>query len=390
MARKTSKKGLHKVGRPRSGPQKSASARGKAPRGGARMQQQTLPFEAKKTETAKALAPRPLPAGDVPVYAQRLLDLTAAHSLATWAAAYLQDEVAGVQARNTFEAKVRDLGAFIGWIAKAHGVAVIEEWMPRDTHRYLKSLERAGKSASTVNRVFASVRRFARWAQEQPGGVFGRHGSPTRGVKELATDEPSCKKLSAQDVHRLLRAADRLVAAEKRKNARPRRNRAILALLLYTGLRVSELTALQTSQWREKHLTNVARKGRGRTKAIYLVKDCLEALSDYEKTERRLDDPAETAEQLFLGPGGAPMVRQTMGALLKAIAYEASKNLKEPIYLHPHRLRHTFGALHRAHSGSDTETAAALGHAGLNHVRRYIRKSDTERQEALEKMFEDR
>ena len=155
MAGKTSKKGLHKVGRPRSGPQKSASARGKAPRGGARMQQQTLSFEADKTGTSKALAPRPLPAGDVPVYAQRLLDLTAAHSLATWAAAYLQDEVAGVQARNTFEAKVRDLGAFVVWMAKAHGVAAIEEWMPRDTHRYLKSLERAGKSASTVNRVFA-------------------------------------------------------------------------------------------------------------------------------------------------------------------------------------------------------------------------------------------
>ena len=388
MARKTSKKGLHKAAGPRLGPKKVSSGQDEPLPGTPRMKQQALSFEADKTGTSKALAPRPPPAGDVPVYAQRLLDLTAAHSLATWAAAYLQDEVAGVQARNTFEAKVRDLGAFIGWIAKAHGVAVIEEWMPRDTHRYLKSLERAGKSATTVNRVFASIRRFARWAQEQPGGVFGRHDSPTRGVKELATDEPSCKKLSAQDVHRLLRAADRLVAAEQRKNARPRRNRAILALLLYTGLRVSELTALQASQWREKHITNVARKGRGRTKAIYLVKDCMEALSDYETTERRLDDPAQTADELFLGPGGAPMVRQTVGAVLKAIAYEASKNLKEPIYLHPHRLRHTFGALHRAHSGSDTETAAALGHAGLGHVRRYIRKSQSEREEALDNMFE--
>ena len=118
------------------------------------------------------------------------------------------------------------------------------------------------------------------------------------------------------------------------------------------------------------------------------MKDCLEALRDYEKTERRLDDPAETADQLFLGPGGAPMVRQTVGAVLKAIAYEASKNLKEPIYLHPHRLRHTFGALHRAHSGSDTETAAALGHAGLGHVRRYIRKSQSEREEAMESVFD--
>ena len=389
MAQKTAEKGLHTAGRARSRSKKASSGHDGPPPGTPRTKQQALPFEANKTGTAKAQAPRPPLAGDVPVYAQRLLDLTAAHSLATWAAAYLQDAVAGIQARNTFEAKVRDLGAFVGWMANTDGAALIEEWVPRDTHRYLKSLERAGKSAPTVNRAFASVRRFARWAQEQPGGVFGRHGSPVRGAKELATDETSCKKLSAQDVHRLLRAADRLVAAEQRKNARPRRNRAILALLFYTGLRVSELTALKASQWREKHLVNVARKGRGRTKAIYLVKDCLEALSDYEKTERQLDDPAETSDHLFMGPGGAPMVRQTVGVVLKAIAYEASKNLKEPIYLHPHRLRHTFGALHRAHSGSDTETAAALGHAGLGHVRRYIRKSDSERQEALEEMFGD-
>ena len=387
MAQKTPKKGLHKVGRPRLGAQKAASGQGKAPRGVPRMQQQALPFGASNGEQTKALVSRTHQAVEIPAYAQRFLALTPTHSLATWVAAYLQDEVAGVQARNTFEAKLRDLGAFVAWMVRAHGVAAIEEWVPRDTHRYLKSLERDGRSATTVNRAFASIRRFARWAQEQPGGIFGRHGSPTRGVKELATDEPSCKKLGSQDVHRLLRAADRLVAAEHRKNARPRRNRAILALLLYTGLRVSELTALQSTQWRERHLYNVVRKGRARTKAIYMVKNCLDALAGYVETERRIDDPTGTAEALFLGPQSAPMARQTVGAVLKAIAYEASKNLKQAIELHPHKLRHTFGALHRAHSGSDTETAAALGHAGLGHVRRYIRKSEAERQGALEEMF---
>ena len=170
MAQKTSQKGLHKVGRARSRPKKASSGQDRPAPGTPWMKQQTLPFEANKTGTVKSLASRPPPAGDVPVYAQRLLGLTAAHSLATWAAAYLQDEVAGIQASNTFEAKVRDLAAFVAWVAKAHGVAVIEEWVPRDTHRDLKILERAGKSATTVNRVFASIRRFARWAQEQPGG----------------------------------------------------------------------------------------------------------------------------------------------------------------------------------------------------------------------------
>ncbi len=50
-----------------------------------------------------------------------------------------------------------------------------------------------------------------------------------------------------------------------------------------------------------------------------------------------------------------------------------------PMTLHPHQLRHTFGALYREASGSDTETAAALGHAGLQYVGRYVRKTDNER-----------
>ncbi len=40
----------------------------------------------------------------------------------------------------------------------------------------------------------------------------------------------------------------------------------------------------------------------------------------------------------------------------------------EGIVLHPHRLWHTFGARYREASGSDTETAAALWHAGLGYV----------------------
>ena len=71
------------------------------------------------------------------------------------------------------------------------------------------------------------------------------------------------------------------------------------------------------------------------------------------------------------------------------MAEEASKHKDSPLHLHPHRLRHTFGAEYREKTGSDTETATALGHAGLQHVGRYVRRSTEEREQLGERLFED-
>ncbi len=66
------------------------------------------------------------------------------------------------------------------------------------------------------------------------------------------------------------------------------------------------------------------------------------------------------------------------------IAEEDSKHKSDPIEIHPHRLRHTFGAEMREKTGSDTETAALLGHAGRKHVGRYVRNTQAEREAILE------
>lgn len=334
-------------------------------------------------------APRPEDDG-MPAYLVAFRGLMGSHDLALWIARYLKDEVAGIQAANTLEGKVRDFRAFVQWMVHATGQATLAEWLPRDTQSYVRHLMGQRRAPATVNRHLATLRRFARWAQDQPGGLLQRHGSPMRGIKDVTTDEPECKKLDATDIHRVFRAADRLVDLAGRANARPRRNRAILSVLYHTGLRVSELCALRMDQLRGKHLLNVRRKGRTITKKIYLVADCLDALHDYLTHEWHLDAPAGPKDEqgLFLGGPGRALGRGHVGIILREIAAEASKKLKEPIELHPHRLRHTFGALYREKSGSDTETAAALGHTGLAHVSRYVRKSQKEREDAMEKIFE--
>ena len=120
--------------------------------------------------------------------------------------------------------------------------------------------------------------------------VIVEPGVPTRGIRALDVDA-DCKKLTRQDVQQLFKAADALIMTEDRSNAVPRRNRAILAVLYYTGLRVSELVALRRDQYRKSYLVNVARKGKARSKELYLVAEFRRQLDLYIETEPQRDDP---------------------------------------------------------------------------------------------------
>ena len=315
--------------------------------------------------------------------------LSAQHSLARFATLYISTEVYGIQAKNTLQAKVSDIGGFIRWFVATNGHGEIRDWMPRDTMTYLLHVEKRDKKASaTINRIFASLRHFARWVHDQPGNIFSTHGLPTRGIKELSLDEPDCKKLSKVEIHRLFRAADTLCMTETKSMQRPRRNRAVFAVLYSTGLRVSELIALERHQYDGKYLTDVKRKGRGRTRGLYLVSETRIFLDEYLATERHSDNPKGVFQPLFLADAsGNIMKRQRIREGLLRLGQEAGKHSHAPILVYPHRLRHTFGAEYREKTGSDTETASALGHASLKYVGRYVRKTAEERETTLESIF---
>lgn len=310
-------------------------------------------------------------------------------SLPYWAVRYLEAEVYGVQSRHTFDAKSRDLSGFVRWFHEVNGHVMIEQWMPRDTQGYLDHLDELGRAPGTINRAFTSIRRFARWCSEQKNSPF-LFGLPTKGIKERSVDEADAKKLGRREVHQLFKAADSLVLTEKHKNSRPRRNKAVLALLYYTGLRVSELTGLKRSQYDGKYLRRLKRKGR-KYQDVYLNSKCRAPLDDYLDVERPRDDPDDELGPLFLSTQGAKHLnRSRVNQMLRHLAEEANKHCGdgEKITAHPHQLRHTFGSIYREKTGSDTETAAALGHAGLKYVGRYVRKTQAEREQVLEEAFD--
>ncbi len=268
-----------------------------------------------------------------------------------------------------------------------------------------------------------TLKHFARWVHEQPGGVFLRHGLPVAEVECLSIEEPECKKLTDAQIDALFAAARVLVAearssptmsgpknagaapwttgpdASKRQTrSRPRRNLALLAVLYYTGLRVSEVIELTRAQYDGTALYSVARKGGRQTRKLVLHPECTRLVDDYLACEREsdianLDDArgdggaVDASRPLFVSAGtGGCIDRIRVGRMLARLADRAATMpgyTGESFHVHPHRLRHTFGAAYRAASGSDTETAAALGHAGLQYVGRYVRETDAERLHTL-------
>ena len=311
--------------------------------------------------------------------------LTNRSNLVSWAQAYLIANVIDVQAVNTAQAKIRDLRLFMTFFESVNGHLLIDQWLPRDTRAFLNHLAELGRAPTTINRAFATLRHFARWAHSQPKTPFARVGLPTAAIKELSVEEPEAKKLEQREVFRLLKAADLLVLTQRRRNSRPKRNRAIFVVLLYTGLRVTEIINLKLSQWDGKRFVDVRRKGNVRSRSVYLKKSARALLQEYLESERAID-AARCSDHVFLSASHAGgLKRAQVNEVLHRIAEEATKHGGD-IHLHPHRLRHTFAFNVREINGSDSETARLLGHQSDKYAGRYARHTEAEREAVLEQL----
>ena len=182
------------------------------------------------------------------------------------------------------------------------------------------------------------------------------------------------------EVTRLKSTAEQLIAIQTRANQLPRRNFAVLIVLLHTGLRISELCRLTLAQYAEKHFTNVQRKGKGVTRKVFLSKAAREALDDYLDEERGRDPGP-----LFQTKDGNQLDRKRADTALRRIAKHANATLpaEEQIHLSAHVLRHTF--LRTAAVDHGVQNAKELsGHASDQYIWRYVQPSDEEKAEAVE------
>lgn len=168
----------------------------------------------------------------------------------------------------------------------------------------------------------------------------------------------------------------RLLAAPDEATPRGARDRAMMALLYGSGLRVSELCGLRVQDL-DRRRGVVAAFGKGGKRRLVPVGEvALESVDRYLEVRRA--HPSAASSVLFLSPSGGPLTRQAVWKILGR--YGRALGLRKPVS--PHKLRHSF-ATHLLRGGADLRSVQTmLGHADISTTEVYTHVADDHVQRA--------
>lgn len=250
---------------------------------------------------------------------------------------------------------LQQFGAFLraegcSWTQVDRGVA----------RRYMASMQRRGLAPSSIARKLAALRTFYAYLVRiarlptHPLSGLGTPKQPQRLPRYLSVDETVA-----------------LLSAPDPSTPRGLRDRAILEALYSTGLRVSELVALDLGDvdWGRRE---VRVRGKGDKERIAIFgQPARRALRAYLRSARPKLANERSGAAFFLNRFGGRLTDRSVRALVGEYARMAG--LEDNVT--PHTLRHTF-ATHLLEGGANLRIVQELlGHARLTTTQRYTHVS---------------
>lgn len=253
------------------------------------------------------------------------------------------------RAANTIQAYARDLALFTEFCEKHH----ISD--PKNVDRafilgFLSTRRKGGAADSTVTRNLVTLRNFFRfltgegWIERDPAELI-----------ELPKPRRTLPKAILSD------QVEKLLDAPNENKPTGARDRAMLAVLYATGVRVSELVRMKTRLVNlDAGFVRVVGKGdKERLVPFGLV--AREKVEQYLGSAREVLLKGRRCAELFVTARGAAMTRQAFWHIIKKYAIVAGIDSG----ISPHTLRHTF-ATHLVEHGADLRIVQEmLGHADI-------------------------
>jgi integrase/recombinase XerD len=256
-------------------------------------------------------------------------------------------------AANSIEAYGRDLARFAAGCRPAAG----EDFPGAESiSLYLQSLSRQGLGSRSIARHLTTLRNFATYLLRE--GKISKDPTASLALPRQWQNLP--KFLNHSEIDRLFEAPDP-------NTPNGVRDRAMVELLYSSGLRVSELCAVQLSDFNaELGVIRVVGKG-NKQRLVPVGRSAAAALTLYQRTGRPALLGKRGSRYLFVTSRGTKITRQGFWKLLRAYGIKAGILRR----LTPHVLRHSF-ATHLLEGGADLRSVQTmLGHADISTTQIY-------------------
>ena len=265
-------------------------------------------------------------------------------------------------AANTISAYRNDLGQFRQFVDTSGGNGRAESWTHVDQpllQQYISSLRARDYADATVARKVAAVKSFFNYLTAE--GLVPN--DPTESLSSPRVGKTLPKALSVREVDELLEQP------RKRSTPESKRDRAMLELLYATGMRVSELVALNLDsiELHNNRATVRCLGKRGKERLIPIHEQAVHALRIYLQQARPELARSRREKALFINRRGERLTRQGFWLILKN--YAKAANIPNDVT--PHTLRHSF-ATHMLRGGAPLRSVQELlGHANISTTQVY-------------------
>ncbi len=262
-------------------------------------------------------------------------------------------------APNTIQAYRNDLTQFLNFALNER--PSLTQWGRVDKPLlllFLSHLKHRRYTAASISRKIAVIKTFYQFLAKHNRIPF----NPTSVLASPKVEKQVPQVLSPEAIERLL------ALPASYSTPRAFRDRAILELLYASGMRVSELAALDVDDVNLLNQTIQCARRHAKRRVIPISPRAAEALDDYLQDGRPALGVANV-QALFVNPHGERLTRQGLWFILKEYVKDAE--ITTPVT--PNTLRHSF-AVHQLSRGEAlSNVQRQLGHSSKASTRFYLR-----------------
>ena len=250
--------------------------------------------------------------------------------------------------------QLRNLQRFL---EKEFSISGIEDVKPSHIKRFLAMMDDAGRKPQYVYDLLKVYKTFFNYLESE-GHI---ETSPAKRIRNMKLPKLKLRTFTEKNIMDMINYYNGRSFIEIR-------NRAMIAMMFDTGVRLSELMELVETQIHEE---SIVIYGKGAKERVVPVSPFLsKALLRYTRARESFFRNSLHDKEFFLSRTGKKLTAEAVAKMLKKAA--KAVGVSEDIRVSPHTCRHTFAHLNLK-NGIDLYTLSRLlGHESVSITQRYL------------------